>query len=502
MKASDIELLDFIKEDGQFIVPKYQRLYSWKEKHCEQLWEDIFDAGNSDETISHFMGTIVYVRDEDTKCRLLIDGQQRITTISLLLIALQKKLNSGDIPLDNIDKDLLKICDTIKTNAYLLDPNKNGDKKYKLLLSNQDDKNALMDLIDSKDKQEEKQVINNSKYFTDQIELNQKNIETILKGLKNLKIVYIELTKNDNPQRIFESLNSTGQPLTQADLIRNFILMDENPEEQSHLHERHWQEIEKKFRHNEKRLDRFMFHYLAMEKGEIREGEVYEHFKQFAGEKKDARQNREKLLENLKQHAEHYCYITAQQEDKDSSLKELFRELNQIPSEVTFPFLLRCYNHYQRGKLEKEEFKNIINLTISYIVRLIICKKNTQGLNKTFFSFANLINPTKNEKENLSTSIYNRVIEHFKTNTGDKRFPIDEDFKRGLQNRDIYKLHKVKRHLLERLENSQGDEQTKTDGKKNTNRTHHASKLEQMERSFKEQCRMGKLERRVSRISS
>ena len=450
MEASNIKLLDFIKEDTQFIVPEYQRLYSWEKEHCEQLWEDILDAGNSDETISHFMGTIVYVRDEDTKCRLLVDGQQRITTISLLLIALQEELNSGDIPLGNINKDLLEFCNTIKTNTYLLDPSQNGDKKYKLLLSNQDDKNALMDLIDSKDKGEEKRVKDNFKYLKEQIKSNQKKIEIVLKGLKNLEIVYIELTRNDNPQRIFESLNSTGKLLAQTDLIRNFILMDENPEEQSHLHGRYWQEIEKKFHGDEKCFDKFMFHYLVMKEGEIREGEVYERFKQFAGKKKT--QDKKQLLENLKKHAEHYCYITARQEDKDSLLKELFRELNQIPSEVTFPFLLRCYDYYKNEKLQKEEFKNIINLTISYIVRLIICKKN-QGLNKTFFTFANLINPTKKQDENLPDSIYDRVIRRFETDTTDKSFPTDEDFKTNLQTREIYELHKVKQHLLERIEN-------------------------------------------------
>lgn len=461
MKASDIKLLDFMKKDGQFIVPKYQRPYSWEEKHCEQLWKDIFDAGNSDEIISHFMGTIVYVQDKTNEQRLLIDGQQRITTISLLLIALKNALNSKDIPLKNVEQELMQIYDNIKANAYLFDPNQDGNDKFKLLLSLNKDKDALIGLINAQNhEQKNKKIVNNSTYFKNKIsKCSENDLKSILKGLTKLVIVDIALdAQNDNPQRIFESLNSKGKLLTKADLIRNFIFMNESPKQQTYLYEQYWQKIEEKFRGDEKCFDGFMFHYLAMEKGDTKKGEVYEKFKPLADKQKD----RETLLANLKTHASHYCYIMALQEDEDSSLKELFRELNQIPSEVTFPFLLRCYDHYQRGKLEKEEFKNIINLTISYIVRLSVCKKDTRSLNKTFFTFANLINPNKKEDENLPDSIYDRVIWHFAEDIKD--FPTDEDFKKGLQDREIYKLHYA-RHLLERLENSQGDGQTKTDGK-------------------------------------
>ncbi len=234
MEANAMKLLDFIgkSQEKQFVIPIYQRLYSWEKEQCKQLWDDIIEIGGDDKMDGHFIGSIVSVdsADDDTthsdNALPIIDGQQRLTTITLLLIALRNYLNNKDEFLEKFLRQNIQ-------NRYLINSDEKGDKKFRLILS-ESDKDTLLYLIDKdrrKPSEPSSKIVENFKFFEEWVS-NTDKLETIFKGLEKLTIVWISLGKKDDPQLIFESMNSKGMELTQTDLIRNYILMGLEPEKQ------------------------------------------------------------------------------------------------------------------------------------------------------------------------------------------------------------------------------------------------------------------------------
>ncbi|GAA7324261.1 hypothetical protein HpM116_14090 [Helicobacter pylori] len=233
MEADKNTLLNFIKDNqkNQLVIPIYQRLYSWGKEQCKQLWDDIIKIGGDDKMDGHFIGSILYVINDKTSYSnnvlLIIDGQQRLTTITLLLIALRDHLNDEDEFLKKFS------CQKIQKH-YLINSDKDGDEKFRLILSDSD-KDTLLYLID-KDKRKPSEpsskIVENFKLFEKWVS-NTDKLETIFKGLEKLMIVEIALEKGkDDPQLIFESMNSKGIELTQMDLIRNYIVMETEVEKQ------------------------------------------------------------------------------------------------------------------------------------------------------------------------------------------------------------------------------------------------------------------------------
>ncbi len=230
MDAKATTLLKFFEENqnNQFVIPIYQRLYSWKKEQCEQLWDDIIKIGGNDKMNGHFIGSILYVRVDDTHSSplLIIDGQQRLTTITLLLIALRDHLNDEDEFLEKFSRQKIQ-------NRYLINSDEKGDKKFRLILS-ESDKDTLLFLIDKnkrKPSEPSLKIVENFELFEKWISENTDKLETIFKGLEKLMIVWIALDKGkDDPQLIFESMNSKGIELTQTDLIRNYIIMETETE--------------------------------------------------------------------------------------------------------------------------------------------------------------------------------------------------------------------------------------------------------------------------------
>ncbi|BCI99669.1 hypothetical protein JSHR3_06620 [Helicobacter pylori] len=224
MKVDAIKLLDFIgkSQEKQFVIPIYQRLYSWEKEQCKQLWDDIVKTGGNDQMNRHFIGFILFVQDDTTSHNefLIIDGQQRLTTITLLLTALRDHWSDKRKEIEG---------------HYLINSNKDGDKKFRLILS-ESDKDTLLYLIDKdrrKPSEPSSKIVENFKLFEEWIRKNTNQLETIFKGLEKLMIVKIDLEKGkDDPQLIFESMNSKGIGLTQTDLIRNYIVMETEIEKQ------------------------------------------------------------------------------------------------------------------------------------------------------------------------------------------------------------------------------------------------------------------------------
>ncbi|GAA7547705.1 DUF262 and DUF1524 domain-containing protein [Helicobacter pylori] len=435
MKAKEATLLEFFEQNqnNQFVIPIYQRLYSWKKEQCEQLWDDIIKIGGNDKANGHFIGSILYVLDGNTPSSplLIIDGQQRLTTITLLFIALRNHLS------DEVKRKEIE--------SYLINSNKDGDKKFRLILS-ESDKDTLLSLIDKnkrKPSEPSVKIVENFKLFEKWISENTDKLETIFKGLEKLMIVWIALKKEkDNPQLIFESMNSKGIELTQTDLIRNYIVMETEDEKQEDFYNQYWRAMEEDFKQNEKLFDRFVKHYLTIKIGKTpNEKRVHEAFK-------DYRQKKgieiEDLLKDLQKYCGYFCQIAFKKE-ADKDLNKALSFLVDLEMDVVYPLLLELYSDYKDGVLSKQDFIPIIDLTESYICRRAVCGLGTNSLNKVFPFVTKKIN--KNKDQYLES-----IKVHFGYLTEKQRFPNNDEFKEHFITIDFYHFQK-REYFLERLEN-------------------------------------------------
>ncbi|WQY79195.1 DUF262 and DUF1524 domain-containing protein [Helicobacter pylori] len=439
MKAREATLLEFFEQNqnNQFVIPIYQRLYSWKKEQCEQLWDDIIKIGGNDKANGHFIGSILYARVDDTHSSplLIIDGQQRLTTITLLLIALR-----------NHSSDEVK---RKKIESYLINSDKDGDKKFRLILS-ESDKDTLLSLIDKnkrKPSEPSLKIVENFKLFEEWIRKNTDKLETIFKGLEKLMIVWIALKKEkDDPQLIFESMNSKGIELTQTDLIRNYIVMETEVGKQEGFYNQYWRAMEEDFKQSKKQSKRedlfskFVRHYLTIKTREIPNiNKVYEAFKLYQQERGI---ETEVLLQDLQKYCGYFCRIVFKKE-ADKDLNKALSFLVDLEMDVIYPLLLELYSDYKDGVLSKQDFIPIIYLTESYICRRAVCGLGTNSLNKVFASFTKKIN-----KDQYLESI--KV--HFGYLTEKQRFPNNDEFKKHFITIDFYHFKK-REYFLERLEN-------------------------------------------------
>ncbi len=441
MKADAMKLLDFIgnSQEKQFVIPIYQRLYSWGKEQCKQLWDDIIKTGGNDQIEGHFIGSIVFMHDgiytTNHNELLIIDGQQRLTTITLLFIALMNYLNDEDGFLEKFSRK--------KIESYLINNDKDGDKKFRLILS-ESDKDTLLSLIDKnkrKPSEPSLKIVENFKLFEEWIRKNTDKLETIFKGLEKLMIVWIALEKGkDDPQLIFESMNSKGIELTQTDLIRNYIVMETEVEKQESFYNQYWRAMEEDFKQNETLFNRFVRHYLTIKTGKIpNEKRVYEAFKDY--QQKEGIEI-EDLLKDLQKYCGYFCQIAFKKE-ADKDLNKALSFLVDLEMDVIYPLLLELYSDYRDGVLSDQDFISIIALTESYICRRAVCGLGANGLNKIFPSFTKKID----KKQYLKS-----VEKHFGSLKGKQRFPNNDEFKDLFITIDFYKLQKIK-YFLERLEN-------------------------------------------------
>ncbi len=431
MKTKAMKLLNFIgkSQKKQFVIPVYQRVYSWEKEQCKQLWDDIIKIGGDDKMDGHFIGSILYVLYRVTHSNnilLIIDGQQRLTTITLLLTALR----------DHWSDKRKEIED-----HYLINSDKDGDKKFRLILS-ESDKDTLLYLID-KDKRKPSEpsskIVENFKLFEEWVS-NTDKLETIFKGLEKLMIVEVSLERKDDPQLIFESMNSKGIELTQTDLIRNYIVMETEIEKQKGFYNKYWRAMEEDFKQNEKWFDRFVRHYLTIKTREIPNiNKVYVVLK-------DYRQKEgigiEDLLKDLQKYCGYFCQIAFKKE-ADKDLNKALGFLVDLEMDVIYPLLLELYSDYSDGVLSKADFIPIIALIESYLCRRRVCGIFSSGLNKLFVSFTKHIQ--KNE-------YFKSLKAHFGSLTNNQRFPNNDEFKDCFITIDFYKFQK-KEYFFERLEN-------------------------------------------------
>ena len=437
MKAQDLPFNQLLEGSKQFIIPIFQRTYSWELEHCAQLLKDIMRVGENEACDTHFIGSAVYipepVQDASTPRWQVIDGQQRITTLTLLILAIRNFLQENEIDTPLSAPEL--------TDRFLKNPYKKGETAYRLLPTNTD-KETLIKVLDQKPTTENDsiRIVENFAFFSEQITLD--TYQTIWKGVTKLMIVDVSLQQGiDNPQMIFESMNSTGKALTQADLIRNYILMGLEHKPQTDFYLEYWRVMELEFGtdHYTKLFDEFMRFYLVVKTGNvrIRKDGVYDAFKAYAHELEV-----ESLLQDLKQYSTYYCRIALGQEP-DPLLKQQFHDVAELKVDVSYPFLMRVYADYDQDRISKDEFSACVALTESYVFRRAICDIPTNSMRQTFIT---LYKQIKIDQFLESLQAAYLLLPSY------RRFPNDEEFQRKIQERDLYNFNR-RSYWLRRFEN-------------------------------------------------
>lgn len=456
MKAVDANLLELLKKSTQFIVPIYQRVYSWGEAECCQLWDDVLRAGGRPDLANHFTGSIVYIeRDQGTivaaEPDLIIDGQQRVTTVTLLLAALADHLDTlpeGERePVDGFAPE--KIRGLYLTNVY-----ETGDKFFKLLLS-KGDRDALKAIVRQAPLPSvDSRIPHNFRFLKERLADPAVDLAAVCRGLSKLVVVDVKLTRGtDDPQLVFESMNSTGKKLSQADLIRNFVLMDLPPVHQERTYEDYWFPMEREFTGpNERLFDEFVRHYLTIKTGQIpRLDDIYDAFKSYAEELQIGGKSRDDLVVDLSEHARWFVAMALGKEQRPV-LAKLFAEIDQLRASVVYPFLLRLYADFAAGTLSEDDFAEVLEAVISYVFRRSVCRIPTNSLNKTFASLGSSI-----DTERYVESIWGRLL----TLPTYRRFPADDEFSDSLRTEDLYHFQRAP-YFLRKMENHGRKEEVST----------------------------------------
>lgn len=443
MKAQDVPLIQLLDGAKQFVVPIFQRDYSWGTKHCQQLWNDILRVGADPNSKAHFLGSVVYIPAEDSQAAiprwLVIDGQQRLTTVTLLLIALRDQL-IAEPPTDEAVLSPDEIND-----YFLLNRHGKGANKNKLMLRRADN-NELTALLSggAVESDAAETLRENYEFFRNRlVDVDTKHVYA---GISKLVVVDVSLKRgHDDPQMIFESLNSTGLDLTQADLIRNFVLMRLDDELQTRLYETYWRPIEIAFgSHYRSEFDEFCRDYLTLmlkPSKQFKADSIYHHFREyFLRETKD--KSVENFLRELQRYANYYVRFRLGKES-DELLAGPSTRLRKLVK-VASPLMLRLHDcHEQNDQFNSRAFREAIEIIESYIFRRSVCDMQTRSLNQIFASLAYTI-----QDDDPLTSLKIALYRSGKK----RRFPSDVEFCDALTTRDVYSM----RHhfyLLDRLEN-------------------------------------------------
>jgi uncharacterized protein with ParB-like and HNH nuclease domain/predicted transport protein len=440
MQAKSANFLTVIKGPKQFVIPIYQRTYSWQIAQCNKLFNDILRISKNGSSPGHFIGSVVYFQENihtvsDVPKLLVIDGQQRLTTISIMIAALAEFVRDNQV---DIDTNFTKL-----QNYYLLNAEEEGDLRYKLLLTRRD-KDSLINIIKGVPLGSDAslRVADNFKFFKEKI--NEENAVDIYNGIMRLFIVDVALEKDkDNPQLIFESLNSTGLDLSQADLIRNYILMGQEITLQTELYEKYWFPMEQSYGNEyTASFDWFMRDYLSVKTGTIpRIDRVYDSFKTYASSSK-APATITEVVQDIYKFSGYYVNMVLHKES-DTELQKGFKNISKLKVDVCYPFLLPVYNDYESGTITNDEFKQIISLVENYVFRRAICGIPTNSMNKTFATLYKSIQ---------KTDYLESVKAVFQLMDSYKRFPTDAEFEKEIVVKEVYNFRN-RNYLLSKLEN-------------------------------------------------
>ena len=449
MKGDAQPLIKFFDgSDKRFIIPLYQRNYDWKEDNCEQLFQDLLKMHHSNRK-SHFFGSIVSSIQAGTEDRFIIDGQQRITTVSLLLIAMVNAFKVGDIQATDG-----KLVDKI-FKRYLVDEYQEDERKVKLKPIKKD-----MDAFDAllyKPKEQYlkgSNVTRNYEFFYDKIVKSGLTMDELFETIKKLEVINIKLDEDDDPQLIFESLNSTGLDLSEADKIRNYLLMSLAPAEQDDLYTRYWNPIEESTKYDP---SSFVRDYLTMKQGKIgRIDKIYFIFKEYA---ENERIGRAELLKEM----HHYAKIYSQIDNANMGTEKINRKLNQVrtlDSTVAYPFYMAFFDYAEKNGLSDEEKYRVLDIVEAYWARRIICNLPSNALNKVFATLHRDVLNNMNKAVEGTNPTYTDVLIYLLLKKGRSSvFPKDDEVKEDFATRQVYKMPaNLRMFILERMENRDSKE--------------------------------------------
>lgn len=429
----------------RFIIPVYQRNYDWKMEHCKQLYDDLVKIIRQNRK-SHFFGSIVSVQSESGTMEefLIIDGQQRLTTISLLLLAIYHLLSSGKM----VSRDHQLMDKILK--KYLIDEYEPEEKRIKLKPIKNDQK-AFGILFDQDEEYiPDSNLTINYRYFYDRIQHGELDIDELFDAICKLEIINISLNHEDNPQLIFESLNSTGLNLSEGDKIRNYILMGLPNDQQTKFYEKYWNRIES---YTDYDVSSFVRDYLSIKQQSTPNmNSVYPTFKKYVEDAEVA--DIEPLLKDLLEYAKRYAFLI-KGGHSDERLNSCIYRLNRLSTSVTRPFLLEVIRLSESGALTADELIEVFHFTESYLFRRAICDLPTNALNKIFLLLhREIIRFDGDESHYVEKFKYALLSKRERT-----RFPSDEEFAECMSTRNIYGMNpKNKLYLFERLENSETSE--------------------------------------------
>jgi uncharacterized protein with ParB-like and HNH nuclease domain len=429
MKANETIIQPMIEGTKQFVIPLFQRTYSWSNTQWRQLWDDIMDTQNLEESKSHFIGSVVSMSVEsaphEVQQYLVIDGQQRLTTISLILILIRD--------LAREDKDF-KLAEEIHENL-LVNKWESGDNHYKLLPT-QVDRHTYKKIIETKDLSDDNSNIKHAyEYFRKKImksEIDLRELKSLVSS--RLSLVSIVLASDDNPYLVFESLNAKGRPLTQSDLIRNFFFMRINSELHDDVYQEYWKPMQDFF---EDTLTEYIRHYL-MRKGKfVRKNDVYIELKKSVNP-----ENAIEQIKKLHRYSNYYKCMTNPEIVEDYSVQKAISRLNELEAKTSYPFLLNMFALYKEEHLTANNLVEIIHVIENYLIRRFVCNIPTNELNKIFPSLVLKINGFK-ERE---------LVEEIKATLQNRGYPKDQEFIEKLSNTKLYgsgdRLKKTKFILL------------------------------------------------------
>ena len=450
MDGKAIKLIKYLDgSEKRFIIPVYQRNYSWKVENCRQLYDDLVKLSINERNM-HFFGSLVSVYNGISEEFLIIDGQQRVTTISLLLLAIHNILKEGKLVAE--DK---KLIDKVY-NKYLVDEYDPTEKRIKLKAVNKD-LEAFEKLFD----EEPSEYIPNSDitinylYFYERILKEEISIDALYDAISKLMVINITVGEDDNPQLIFESLNSTGVDLTEGDKIRNFVLMGQKPEDQEAFYKKYWSKIEVctgNDNNNNNGVSLFVRDYLSvMRQSTPSMDKIYPVFKSYVAEKNISIED---LLKELLDYARLYEVLTKSQ-FKDEVVNASIYRLNYLETTVSRPFFLQVLNLHKQGILTNKDLREIFLMVENYLFRRNICEVPTNALNKVFL--------TLNREIHRYDGTYDNYVEKMKFALTSKkesgRFPDDQEFSTALSEKQVYLMRgHYKNYLFERFENFGTDE--------------------------------------------
>ncbi|MCB1193984.1 MAG: DUF262 domain-containing protein [Leptospiraceae bacterium] len=440
MNVYNYPIFQFLEGSGKsFIIPVYQRDYAWTRINCQKLWDDLIELNNN-ARFDHFLGTIVTIGSGYQEY-IVIDGQQRLTTISILLVALHKFLKDKQ----NKTDDENRLCEQILD--FLINKYSSEQDKRIRLKPNKQDKEFFENLFTEQlPSNINSNIVNNFNFFYDKLRLGFLAPQQIFNAFLKLKIVLIDLVRGqDDPQLIFESLNSTGVDLTAGDLIRNYILMDLQPSEQEKMYKTYWIDIEKLTGN----VAEFIRNYLIYKiKIWVKKDDVYTTFKKVSIDyfKKD----KKAILQELLDFANIYSWFVQINNHPNQSINYQLNRIYKLEFTVCHPFLLDVFDDLKSKIIDDETVNNILIILESYAFRKILVDNTTQGLNKMFITLSKEIKKESTWKDQY-LDILNYILIQKRVSL---RFPKDEEFEASLINKEVYKLQTKNRNfLLESLEN-------------------------------------------------